>query len=97
MSPRFWLGLQKDYDLDVAEDEMGDRLSQDVVAIASHLHGIVFVESIDPGGQTTVCPYRPPVGANGCLPSSSSWRKNPHRLVPPMRPRSLSLLLTRVH
>jgi addiction module HigA family antidote len=35
MSPRFWLGLQMDYDLDVAEDEMGDRLSQAVVAIAT--------------------------------------------------------------
>jgi antitoxin HigA-1 len=35
MSPRFWLGLQKDYDLDVAEDEMGDRLRQDVGAIAN--------------------------------------------------------------
>jgi antitoxin HigA-1 len=33
MSPRFWLGLQMDYDLDVAEDEMGDRLSQEVVAL----------------------------------------------------------------
>jgi hypothetical protein len=27
--------LQMDYDLDVAEDEMGDRLSQAVVAIAT--------------------------------------------------------------
>jgi plasmid maintenance system antidote protein VapI len=35
MSPRFWLGLQMDYDLDVAEDEMGDRLSQEVVALAN--------------------------------------------------------------
>ncbi|MFQ4139820.1 HigA family addiction module antitoxin [Nodosilinea sp. PGN35] len=35
MSPRFWLGLQMDYDLDVAEDEIGDRLSQEVVAIAN--------------------------------------------------------------
>ncbi|PZO41985.1 MAG: addiction module antidote protein, HigA family [Shackletoniella antarctica] len=35
MSPRFWLGLQMDYDLDVAEDEIGDRLSQEVVAIAT--------------------------------------------------------------
>ncbi|MFH7243032.1 MAG: HigA family addiction module antitoxin [Spirulina sp.] len=35
MSPRFWLGLQMDYDLDVAEDEIGDRLSQEVVAIKS--------------------------------------------------------------
>lgn len=35
MSPRFWLGLQMDYDLDVAEDEIGDRLSQEVVALKS--------------------------------------------------------------
>lgn len=34
-SPRFWLGLQMDYDLDVAEDEIGDRLSQEVVALAN--------------------------------------------------------------
>ncbi len=60
MSPRFWLGLQIDYDLDVAEDEIGDRLRQEVGAIASHLHRIELAESIDLGGQTTVCPYRPP-------------------------------------
>ncbi|QQE64280.1 transcriptional regulator [Leptolyngbya sp. BL0902] len=35
MSPRFWLGLQMDYDLDVAEDEIGDRLSREVVALNS--------------------------------------------------------------
>jgi addiction module HigA family antidote len=33
-SPRFWLGLQIDYDLDFAEDEMGDRLGREVGAIA---------------------------------------------------------------
>ena len=26
MSPRFWLGLQMDYDLDAVEDAVGDRL-----------------------------------------------------------------------
>jgi antitoxin HigA-1 len=31
MSPRFWLGLQMDYDLDVANDQLGDRLNQEVV------------------------------------------------------------------
>lgn len=35
MSPRFWLGLQMDYDLDVAEDEMGDRLSREVMVLNS--------------------------------------------------------------
>lgn len=33
MSPRFWLGLQMDYDLDVAQDEVGDRLNQEVVVL----------------------------------------------------------------
>ena len=28
MLPRFWPSLQIDYDLDVAEDEMGDRLRE---------------------------------------------------------------------
>jgi antitoxin HigA-1 len=31
MSPRFWLGLQIDYDLDIAEDEVGERLKKEVV------------------------------------------------------------------
>ena len=30
MSPEFWLGLQLDYDLDVAEDEMADRIRREV-------------------------------------------------------------------
>jgi addiction module HigA family antidote len=29
-SPQFWLGLQAEYDLDVAEDLLGDRLDQEV-------------------------------------------------------------------
>lgn len=29
-SPQFWMGLQSDYDLDVAEDELGDRLEVEV-------------------------------------------------------------------
>jgi addiction module HigA family antidote len=29
-SPQFWLGLQADYDLDVAADELGDRLAREV-------------------------------------------------------------------
>jgi len=29
-SPRFWLGLQSDYDLDAAEDLLGDRLAREV-------------------------------------------------------------------
>ncbi len=33
MSPRFWLGLQMDYDLDVANDETGDRLNQEVAVL----------------------------------------------------------------
>jgi addiction module HigA family antidote len=34
MSPQFWLSLQMDYDLDVAEDELGDRLSHEVAVFA---------------------------------------------------------------
>lgn len=30
MSPQFWLGLQMDYDLDVAEDELADRLDREI-------------------------------------------------------------------
>jgi addiction module HigA family antidote len=33
-TPQFWLGLQADYDLDVAADEMGDRLKQEVMVRA---------------------------------------------------------------
>jgi addiction module HigA family antidote len=29
-SPQFWLGLQADYDLDIAEDHLGDRLDWEV-------------------------------------------------------------------
>jgi len=30
VSPQFWLGLQMDYDLDVAEDKLRDRLKKEV-------------------------------------------------------------------
>jgi len=30
MSPQFWLGLQLDYDLDVAEDELSERIEREV-------------------------------------------------------------------
>jgi addiction module HigA family antidote len=30
ISPQFWMGLQSDFDLDVAEDELGDRLEVEV-------------------------------------------------------------------
>jgi len=29
-SPQFWLGLQRDYDLDIAADALGDRLEREV-------------------------------------------------------------------
>jgi len=38
MSPQFWLGLQMDYDLDITEEAMAERLKQEVrpyVAVAS--------------------------------------------------------------
>lgn len=31
-TPQFWLGLQADYDIDVEEDALGDRLDQEVSA-----------------------------------------------------------------
>lgn len=34
MSPQFWLGLQMDYDLDVAEDTLGERLDHEVAVPA---------------------------------------------------------------
>ncbi|MBN1602196.1 MAG: HigA family addiction module antidote protein [Chitinispirillaceae bacterium] len=30
MSAKFWLGLQMDYDLDTAEDKLGDRLRHEI-------------------------------------------------------------------
>lgn len=33
-SPQFWLGLQRDYDLDIAEDILGDRLKREVQVFA---------------------------------------------------------------
>lgn len=30
VSPQFWLGLQAEYDLDVARDNLGDRLEREV-------------------------------------------------------------------
>lgn len=32
ISARFWLGLQTDYDLDIAEDNLGQRLEREVRA-----------------------------------------------------------------
>ena len=34
-SPQFWLGLQADYDLDVAADTLGPKLERDVKVYAS--------------------------------------------------------------
>jgi addiction module HigA family antidote len=33
-SAKFWLGLQMDYDLDVAADELGQRLEREVMSLA---------------------------------------------------------------
>ncbi len=33
-SPQFWLGLQTDYDLDLAEDKLGSRLKREIRAHA---------------------------------------------------------------
>jgi addiction module HigA family antidote len=34
-SPQFWMGLQAQYDLDVAEDELRDRLEREVRPLAT--------------------------------------------------------------
>jgi addiction module HigA family antidote len=34
-SPQFWMGLQTQYDLDVAEDTLGERLEREVRPIAT--------------------------------------------------------------
>ena len=38
-SPQFWLGLQADYDLDIAEDHLGDRLDREV---RNHAYPIIM-------------------------------------------------------
>ena len=35
MFPEFWLGLQMDYDLDVAADESADRIRREVQVYAA--------------------------------------------------------------
>jgi addiction module HigA family antidote len=35
MSPQFWLGLQMDYDLDIAEDELAARIDDEVRAYSA--------------------------------------------------------------
>lgn len=32
ISPRFWLGLQVDYDLDIVEDELGEQVRREIIA-----------------------------------------------------------------
>jgi addiction module HigA family antidote len=34
-SPQFWLGLQMDYDLDVASDRLGNRLDHEIRVVAA--------------------------------------------------------------
>lgn len=34
-TPQFWLGLQADYDLDVASDALGERLDREVHALVA--------------------------------------------------------------
>lgn len=35
MSPHFWLGLQMDYDLDIAQDKLAERLQQEVKVLTT--------------------------------------------------------------
>jgi len=34
MSPQFWLGLQMDYELDIAEDALDERIKEEITPIA---------------------------------------------------------------
>src|SRR5210317_1171737 len=34
MSAQFWLGLQMDYDLDITEDEIGERIQKEVHSLS---------------------------------------------------------------
>ncbi|QDZ40189.1 HigA family addiction module antidote protein [Euhalothece natronophila Z-M001] len=38
MSPRFWLGLQMDYDLDIVEDRIGEQLKKEITVRSFHSH-----------------------------------------------------------
>ncbi|MFP4134182.1 MAG: HigA family addiction module antitoxin [Halothece sp.] len=33
MSPRFWLGLQMDYDLDTIKDQVGEKLKEEITVL----------------------------------------------------------------
>ncbi len=35
MTPQFWLGLQMDYDIDIAEDDSGEKLDREVQPLAA--------------------------------------------------------------
>lgn len=35
MSPQFWLGLQMDYELDIAEDSLEDRLDKEILPMTA--------------------------------------------------------------
>jgi addiction module HigA family antidote len=46
MSPQFWLGLQMDYDLDMAADTLADRLDHEVRAIRE-----AVINTVSTGGR----------------------------------------------
>jgi len=52
-SPQFWLGLQRDYDLDIAEDILGDRLKREVQVSAMVREGRVPYGSSTAGLRTS--------------------------------------------
>ena len=35
MSPQFWLGLQMDYDLDIAEDTIGEQITKEILSLVT--------------------------------------------------------------
>ncbi len=51
-SPQFWLGLQSDYDLDIASEALGERLKREVqVSAVVREQGVPYRRSATPSGR----------------------------------------------
>ncbi len=51
-SPQFWLGLQSDYDLDIASEALGERLKREVqVSAVVREQGVPYRKSAMPSGR----------------------------------------------
>ena len=52
MSPQFWLGLQMDYDLDMAEDEIESQIDKEITPLSSNR----FILDCQPIGRRVIGP-----------------------------------------